>query len=153
LNDAGLPVQDDGIHLLGNQTAKFLMGITNTFRYRNFSLSAQIDGRFGGEFFAGTNAMTQRSGLSAETVVNGLREDFVVDGVVSSGEQLVPNTTAVSHQDYWNAVAGVGNLGITEQNIYDASNVRLRLLQASYALPSTILGDSFVKSLRLSFSA
>jgi len=153
LSDAGLPVQDDGIHLLGNQTAKFLMGITNTFKYKNLSLSAQVDGRFGGKFFAGTNAMTQRSGLSAETVVNGLREDFVVDGVVMEGEQLVPNTTAVTHQNYWNAVAGVGNLGITEQNMYDATNVRLRLLQASYALPASILGDSFVKNLRLSFSA
>src|SRR5690606_39354562 len=130
----------------------FLLGVTNTFRYRNLSLSAQVDGRFGGEFFAGTNAMIQRSGLSAETVVNGLRENFVVDGVVMSGEQLVPNTAAVSHQDYWNAVAGVGNLGITEQNIYDATNVRLRMVQASYAVPAKVLGDAFVKSLRLSFS-
>ena len=150
LNDQGLPIADDGIHLLGNQTAKYLLGVTNTFKYKNFALSAQVDGRFGGVFFAGTNAMTQRAGLAAETVVNGRREEFVVDGVISSGEQFVQNTNAVSHQNYWNAVSGVGNLGITEQNIYDATNVRLRLLQMSYNIPKKILGDSFVKSLRVS---
>ncbi|MCH7402792.1 SusC/RagA family TonB-linked outer membrane protein [Belliella kenyensis] len=152
LNDAGLPVADNGIHLLGNQTANYLLGVTNTFKYKNMALSVQVDGRFGGQFFAGTNAFIQRSGLAEATVVNGRRDDFIVDGVISSGEQLVQNTVSVSHQDYWNAVSGVGNLGITEQNIYDATNMRIRLLQLSYNVPQKILGDSFVRSMRLSFT-
>ncbi|VTP88858.1 hypothetical protein [Sphingobacterium daejeonense] len=45
-------------------------------------MSFQIDGRFGGKFFAGTHRAIQLNGNSAETVVNGERNNFVVDGVI-----------------------------------------------------------------------
>lgn len=160
LNDAGLPthaIDDDGNEsfYLGNQSATALLGVTNSFAYKNFGLSFLVDARLGGKFFAGTNLALQQAGLATETVVNGQREDFVVPGVISDGSGgYIENTHKVTHQQYWTQVTGVsGNLGIAEQNIYDATNIRLRNIQLSYNLPKSILGNSIVKNARFSLSA
>jgi len=155
VNGDGLPLAANGTHLLGDQSARALLGLNNSFAYKNFGLSFLIDGRFGGKFFAGTNVALQRAGLAAETVVNGAREAFVVDGVVSDGSGgYTANTKAVTHQQYWNQVTNTsGNLGITEQNLYDATNIRLRNIQFSYRLPASMLKSSVVKSAKFSLSA
>src|SRR5690606_10841157 len=43
LNSSGLPQRDAEIVKLGNQQAKGMMGINNTFNYKNFGLSFLID--------------------------------------------------------------------------------------------------------------
>ena len=155
VNEDGLPLASDGSHILGDQSARGLMGITNSFAYKNFGLSLLVDGRFGGKFFAGTNLALQRAGLAAQTVVNGSREPFVVDGVVSDGNGgFTENTKTVTQQQYWNQVTNTsGNLGITEENLYDATNIRLRNVQLSYRIPTKVLNNSVVKSARFSLSA
>ena len=160
LNGNGLPSaakDEDGKtdFYLGNQSAEALLGITNSFAYKNFGLSFLIDARLGGEFFAGTNLALQKAGLSSETVVNGDRQDFIVNGVISDGKGgYTQNTTKVTPQQYWRQVTTEsGNLGITEQNIYDATNIRLRNIQLSYSLPKSMLGKSVVKNARFSLSA
>lgn len=155
LNEDGLPLATSGEQYLGDQSASGLLGITNSFAYKNFGLSFLIDARFGGKFFAGTNLRLQRAGLATETVVNGEREEFVVPGVISDGDEgYVENTTKTDPQQYWKHISEEsGNLGITEENIYDASNIRLRNLQLSYNLPKSVLGNSFVKNARFSLSA
>ena len=49
------------------------------------------------------------------------------------------NTTAVTPQNYWYGISTKGNLGINEENIYDATNVRLRNVQLTYSLPKIII--------------
>ncbi|MDR2283442.1 MAG: SusC/RagA family TonB-linked outer membrane protein [Sphingobacterium sp.] len=147
----GLPQKADGFHYLGDQTAKALVGLTNSFNYKNFSLSFQVDGRFGGKFFAGTHKGLQNAGASEETAPNGSREKFVVDGVILKDGNYIENTTAVSPEDYWKTVAG-GNMGIIEENIYDATNIRIRNLQLGYSIPSRVLKNSMVKNARFGFS-
>lgn len=137
----GLPQRDPEIVKLGSQQASALLGFTNSFEYKGIGLSFLVDARFGGKIFSGTNAEMQQNGTAAATVVNGAREDIVVDGVVFDPESgtYSENTTAISPEDYWTAVAGVGNLGISEANLYDASNVRLRNVQLSYSFPGKML--------------
>ena len=155
VNGDGLPLAAEGTHLLGDQSARALIGISNSFAYKNFGLSFLIDGRFGGKFFAGTNLALQRAGLAEQTVVNGLREPFVVDGVVSDGKGgFIENTTTITQQQYWTQVTNTsGNLGITEENLYDATNIRLRNVQLTYRIPSKVLGNSFIKNAKFSVSA
>ncbi|WP_270089472.1 SusC/RagA family TonB-linked outer membrane protein [Sphingobacterium sp. SYP-B4668] len=152
LMNTGLPQKAVGIHHLGDQTAKALVGLTNSFGYKNFGLSFQIDGRFGGKFFSGTQRALQLSGSSKETVVNGAREKFVVDGVILKDGNYSKSEVAVNPEDYWNAVAGPDNLGITEQNLYNATNVRIRNAQISYSIPSKSLKSSMVKSAKFGLS-
>ncbi len=61
-------------------------------------------------------------------------DSMVVSGVVlnSATNQYGPNTKKVSTQQYWGATAGADNIGITETNLYDATNIRIRNIQLSY---------------------
>jgi TonB-linked SusC/RagA family outer membrane protein len=156
LTSAGLPQTDDAVKSnLGNQQASSLLGVTNSFSYKGFNFSFLVDARFGGKIFSGTLQKMQATGTASNTVVGGARADFVVNGVVfnTTTNQYEPNTTAVSPQNYWTAVAGHGNLGITEANIYDASNIRVRNVQLSYDLSKSLLKSSGVQGVRVGVSA
>ena len=153
LDENGLPQVDNGPSVrLGNQQAKGMLGITNTFAYKNFSLAFLIDARFGGEMFSGTLAAMQASGTSSKTVVNGLRNDILADGVVASGTGYVQNTKAANTQLYWERIATTGNLGITEANIYDATNYRLRNVQFNYDFPAKFLAKTMLQKAKIGLS-
>lgn len=143
LNANGLPQRDAEIVKLGNQQAKGMLGITNTFNYKSFGLSFLFDARFGGEIFSASNVGLQRFGVAEVTAPGGERNDFVVDGVIQSGETFEKNTVSVSQQQYWNTVATLNNLGVGEAYIYDATNIRLRNVAFSYSLPKKMLGNVF----------
>ncbi|AQX12337.1 SusC/RagA family TonB-linked outer membrane protein [Elizabethkingia meningoseptica] len=152
LDANGLPLADEGQYVLGDQTPRALLGFTNRFSYKNLTLSFQIDGRFGGQFYSGTMNSLKANGLAQETVVNGARDKFVVDGVVADGTGYKQNTTAVTPQNYWFGISTKGNLGINEENIYDATNVRLRNVQLTYSLPKSLFKDLPLQSAKVSFS-
>lgn len=141
LSAAGLPRRGETNVRLGNQQAKALLGITNTFGYKGFTLAFLIDARFGGEMFSTTQALMQANGTADVTVVNGGREKFAVDGVIANGSGgYAKNTVLVTPQQYYQSLfAEARNIGITEANIYDATNVRIRNIQLSYDLPGKLL--------------
>ncbi|MET7000767.1 SusC/RagA family TonB-linked outer membrane protein [Chitinophaga defluvii] len=153
LSETGLPLVTSEKVRLGNQQANGLLGVSNTFTYKGVSLGFLIDARFGGKMFSGTTVAMQKSGTAAETVVNGKRDKFVVDGVIlnPNTNQYEPSTIAVKPQDYWEAV-GVNNIGIAEANLYDASNVRLRNVQLSYNLPAKLFSRTPIQRASIGFS-
>jgi hypothetical protein len=145
LNADGLPDASTAVQNahLGNQQASALLGITNSFTYKNFNLSFLVDGRFGGKMFSTTLALMNYFGTAAGTTGDANRQ-MVVNGVVeTSPGKFEKNTKAVNVEDYWKAVfGGNSNTGITEANLYDASNIRLRNVILSYTLPSKVLNGS-----------
>lgn len=154
VDESGLPLGISDPTKLGNQQPDAMVGFTNTFSYKNFSLSVLIDGRFGGEIFSGTNRMLQQTGNAAITVVDGKRSDLVFDGVVEKGEgKYEMNTTAVDPEDYWAVLSTrTGNLGINEFNIYDATNVRIRNVQLNYAFPKQLIQNTGLNKLMIGAS-
>jgi TonB-linked SusC/RagA family outer membrane protein len=154
LDANGLPQVGNQNVRLGNQQANALLGITNTFSYKGFNLSFLIDGRFGGKIFSSTLAQMQRNGTSDKTVVNGLRDNIVTSGAIlnTTTNQFEQNTKAVTPQQYWAAVAGVGNLGITEANLYDASNIRIRNINLAYNFSPKMLEKTFIQRAKLGVS-
>lgn len=153
LNAQGLPTRDPEIVRLGNQQATGLLGVTNSFEYKGIGLSFQVDARFGGEIFSATHVAMQANGTAAVTAPGGARENFVVDGVISNGSGgFTKNAIAVTQQAYWQAVATANNLGVTEANLYDASNVRLRNVQLSYDLPRSFLSKTPIQRAKVGVS-
>lgn len=153
LNADGLPTRDPEIVRLGNQQAKALFGVTNTFGYKGFGFSFQVDARFGGQIFSATQVAMQAAGTAAVTAPGGERNDFVVPGVVSNGSGgFTANTKSVSQQQYWRAVATANNLGVSEANLYDATNVRLRNIQLTYELPTRFLSKTPIQKARVGVS-
>lgn len=149
----GIPTAAPGQYYLGNQQPDFLLGLTNTLRYRDFSLSFQIDGRFGGKIFSFSNYILKLRGRSAETLgEDGERGDFIYDGVRKEGDSYVPNDVKVKPQDYWTGIA-TGNVGITEDNLFDATNIRLRNVSLDYNLPASLLENTVVRGARIGVSA
>lgn len=151
LNGDGLP-QATGVVKLGNQQPKAMLGITNSFTYKNFGFSFLVDGRFGGKMFSASLANLQRFGTAAVTAPGGERPDIVVDGVVIDGAGHAENTKSITQQQYWSVVTSTGNVGIGEANLYDATNIRLRNVQLSYAVPRKVLGKSPIQRATVSLS-
>ena len=156
VDGSGLPLADDSEKfLLGDQNPDALIGFSNTFAYKNFSLGFLIDARLGGEIFSGTNRALQRSGAAAVTVVNGERNDIIVDAVVDDGAgNFSQNTVEVSPELYWQALANrSGNLGINEAHIYDATSIRLRNVSLNYKISPKWLKNTGIQSAKFGISA
>ncbi len=154
VDENGLPVGDNEVKKVGSQQADMLFGLTNSFKYKGFGLSFLIDARIGGDIFSGTNHNLQAAGAAAVTAPGGKRDEFLVNGVVADGKGgFKQNEVKVKPQDYWGRVtSATGNLGITEANIYDATNVRLRNVQLSYTFPKAMLHKTPFQKLKLGFS-
>lgn len=153
LDAEGRPLMTSTSVDLGNQQPDALLGFTTNFAYKNFALSVSIDGSLGGKMYSGTLAQMQALGTAANTVVNGSRDSMLIAGVISAGEgTFTKNTSRISAQEYWSAVAGSGNTGITEANLYDATNVRIRNIQLSYTLPGNILNSTPFRNASISLS-
>ena len=153
LNGDGLPTSDGQSKYLGNQNAKCMLGWNNNFSYKNFSAGFQIDARIGGKMFSGTLMAMEAAGTGAWTVEG--RDKMVVDGVQKDGDSYKVNTTETTAQKYWRQVSGEAgsNLGICEENLYDATNVRLRNISISYSIPKKYLAQSnILQSVKFGFS-
>lgn len=144
VDSTGLPkVQTDQTkYYAGNYNPDWTAGITNTFRYKNWGLSFLIDMRKGGIVISGTQALEAAQGVTKNTL-NGRETGFVVPNSVTEGGSK--NTVAVSAQNYWQWVGSQNLVG--EAFVNSATNIRLRQLTLSYALPlsgrSALKGATF----------
>ena len=153
LNGDGLPTAASGSHYLGNQNPVAQLGWLNSFTWKDLTASFQVDARIGGKMFSGTLGTMENAGTAAWTVDN--REKMVIDGVVKDGDNYVVNTKETTGEKYWQTISGRagGNLGISEENLYDATNVRLRNVSIAYSLPKRLLaGQDIFQSIKLGFS-
>lgn len=133
-DDDGIPIPDASDYKkVGNTSPKFNMGWQNTFTYKGFSLYFLIDGRFGGDVISLTQAELDKYGVSKITGLDRDRDGMHFDGrVIKDVERFY---TIVGGRD-----------GITEHYVYDATNIRLRELSVSYALPRKLINEiGFIK--------
>ena len=156
LNGDGLPTSDGNKYYLGNQNSKCNLGWNNNFTWKDLSFSFQIDARIGGKIFSGTLMAMEAAGTAAWTTENRAEQSLLVDGVVKNDDGTYSvNTVKTDAQKYWRQISGEAgsNLGITEENLYDATNVRLRNISLSYGIPKRILNRGNVfQSVRFGFS-
>lgn len=155
LTGDGLPQATSGAPVkIGDQQADGLLGITNAFSYKGIELSVLVDGRFGGQIFSATQNGLQRSGNAAVTAPGGVRAPFIVDGVIADANgNYSKSTKEVTQQLYWSSVSNAGNLGISEANLYDATNVRVRNINLSYDIPKSILGEKTLQRAKFGVTA
>jgi TonB-linked SusC/RagA family outer membrane protein len=98
INSGGVPLQapaqqnNANYGLLGYADPDFAFGITNTFRYKAFSLSFQFDGRIGGKVYDYTWYHAMNGGTAAETAEgaygvarNADWQSFAATGAVGNG--------------------------------------------------------------------
>lgn len=155
IGNGGFPLTDAVNGILGDPNPDWTMGIRNSFSYKNFSLSALIDIRSGGDLWCGTCEISDNFGTSKNTAEQREITDYVFEGVnIDTGE---PNTIGVAFADPNKSVdqnrwARYGFTGEAEAYIYSTSWVRLRELSLSYSLPRNFLDKTFLSGGRITLS-
>jgi hypothetical protein len=128
---------------IGNFNPKETMGLTNTIRYKAFSLRALIDGRIGGVIVSGTELNLAFSGIPE--ITEKYREGgWSLGGVDVNG---APVTKTITSQQFWQVASGK-RYGVAEFFTYDATNFRVRELSLGYDIP--LRSKEIVKGARIS---
>ncbi len=156
----GFPLQDPNAGIIGDPNPDFTMGIRNTFNYKNFSLSALLDIRQGGDVWNGTAGIANYFGTSKKSadtrtltgvVFNGVLNDDSLDDENGVQQGGTPNNVQA---DFANEAQGIGAYryvrygfgGLGESNVQDGSWIRLREVALTYNLPSSIIDKTPFKS-------
>ena len=139
VDNTGMPILTSGNTVfLGNYNPKFMMGFSNNFSYKNFSMSFLIDYRNGGYVIAGTQALIDADGHSAASL-RGREGGIVLDAITADGK---PNTKSITSQAYFGAIGDRYPTGMLYA--YSATNIRLREFTLGYKLPKKMLENSKV---------
>lgn len=150
---AGLPRQGE-LQAHGSGFHRMYGGVNNEFIIKGVNIGFLIDYKFGGHIFSATNVYATTFGLHKMTL-EGRGSDIIGEGVVdtntdpSADPVYAPNTTGVTAQQYYSAVAS----RISSEFVYDASFVKLRQVVIGYTLPSSLYEGIGIQSVNLSFVA
>lgn len=143
VDEDGKPVATSSQEYIGNFNPKGILGFTNTFQYKAFSLRVLIDGRIGGTMVSGTEMNLAFSGIP-EVTQNYREGGWNLGGVDADGSPVSATTSA---QDFWQIASGK-RYGNGEFFAYDATNFRVREVSIGWSIPVT--GSFFVKQARIS---
>jgi len=134
----GLPLTSNPNFVNGgfDRTPKYTVGLTNTFRYKRFSLSGLVDFRRGGDIFNATQDWLVSHGLATSTL--NRTTPLVVGGVLRDGNENTDHPTVnnivvnpSTETQYYTSLS---------EELYIQKNinwVRLRDLTLTYQLPAS----------------
>ncbi|WP_316632794.1 SusC/RagA family TonB-linked outer membrane protein [uncultured Flavobacterium sp.] len=140
----GMYELSDGIQRVGNSQRDFVMGLQNTFKYKNFNLGFSLDWKQGGEMYSYTKRLAHFTGNGIETTYND-RNPFIVPNSVN--EHVDATTGAVTYTENTTAVtsAKINSFYNTQDNpayeynhVIDKTFVRLREVNFNYDFPSAL---------------
>lgn len=129
---SGAPLKTKDVEYLGNLEPKFSLGWSNGFSYKQFTLDFLVNAKIGGKCFSQTEAMLDGYGVSERTAAardNG--------GIAINAMKGTTAVTTIDPKLYYTTV-GDRN-GISEEYVYDRTNIRLTQLSLSYNLDVTKL--------------
>jgi TonB-linked SusC/RagA family outer membrane protein len=145
-NSLGEPVATSTVVPLGSSVYKQTGGFRNTFNYKNFSLTALFDFKYGAKIYSGTNLLLYSYGLQKATL-QGREGGYIGKGDNQSGG---PNAVSISSQQYFTDISAGGADHIAKEFVYDASFIKLRSLSIGYSIPAKTLQNSFIKGINIS---
>lgn len=151
-NTNGLPVASNYSYVHGYTNPTFVWGISNNFRYKNFTAALSFDGRVGGILYNYTSYKMFDTGSHPDTD-NEFRYDEVVNknrsyvgqgvkivggtvtydnygNITSDTREYAPNDINVSYQSY------ARNYGDGTRGLANATFIKLREIALGYRLPS-----------------
>ena len=166
----GRPVRTTSRIKLGNYNADWMAGISNTFTYKGFKVSALLDIRHGGEVYSETQTVGREGGIISETLegrengyypqasvqadpqlLNAPVGTYVIgDGVISNGDGTFSENTRRVLPRQWHT-AWTGGRNIAEGAMYDASFTKLREIQVGYTFPDKLFAKTPFRSVNISF--
>ena len=144
--NTGKPLVSGALQPIGNPNPNFILGITNNFTYRNFSLSVLFDWKQGGQLYSNTVGQMLSRGVTKDT--ENREFQIVSPGVLGNVNTLkplldangktIPNNVGISYEDYF-FNGGLGPGGVDEGSVFDATVFRLREVSLAYSVPKNFL--------------
>jgi TonB-linked SusC/RagA family outer membrane protein len=133
---------------LGVANPPYTMGLTNTFRYKNFSLNVLLDAKFGAVAFNNMWVYASRFGLTKSTLP-GRETGVQLDGVDQTGAKFSKLWAIVDLDTYYN------NRGAnySELETFNTDFVKLRSMVFSYTIPTKRLKNTKIQSINIGFVA
>jgi TonB-linked SusC/RagA family outer membrane protein len=149
----GYPIKQTIWTEIGDRNPRFTVGLTNTFRYKNWTLTGLLDIRRGGDVFNGNELFFYVNGLSTRTLDR--EQPRVVRGVLRDGLENTANPTVntievtpIRRNDFYSAA-------FVESDFIerDINWLRLRDVTLRYVLPPSLLGQKkFVRGASVFFT-
>lgn len=139
---------------VGNMNANWQMGWSNTFSYKDFTLSFLINGRIGGKVLSLTEAYLDGFGLSersADARLTAEANNIIATDYGNKLGMVLPDGSGriVPVEAYYQSIGGT-SINDYEQYLYSGTNFRLRELSLGYTFRD-LLGQN--RNLSLSFIA
>jgi TonB-linked SusC/RagA family outer membrane protein len=125
---SGYAVRGD-LEKLGRGIPPLTMGITNTFRYKNFSLNILVDGKFGSIVYSNMYQYAYRFGLPKETLP-GRENGLTVTGVTPEGAPFTKTWAKADIDTYYD-----NDKNYTSMFTFNNDFIKLRQVILSYNLP------------------
>lgn len=172
-NDGGIPIRQTFQTKVGKYVPDLVWGITNTLRYKNWTLNFSFDGRVGGISYSKTHQMLWNSGNHVKTD-NQYRYDEVVNGKLSyigEGVKVIsgsvtrdpdgnvledtrvfaPNDAVVSYESYITKYHD-SHASPSRQNMLSQTFFKLRNLSLVYELPASVCKNMGMKAASVGFT-
>lgn len=132
--------------IIGNPNPNFILGITNTFSFKGFTLSALFDWRDGGDLFS--NTINSILGRGVVKYQEDRERNVIIDGVYGNPNTLepylddngnkIPNQTMIEYNTLFFGETFAVN-GSDEWSVFDATTYRLREASIFYSVPKKLL--------------
>ncbi|MGK7396718.1 MAG: SusC/RagA family TonB-linked outer membrane protein [Candidatus Cyclobacteriaceae bacterium M3_2C_046] len=145
----GMLIEAPTFKKIGDPNPDFLLGLTNTFSFKGFTLNVLMDYRHGGDIYSTTVERLLGRGVTKDT--ENREASRIIPGYfgdVNTGLPLldengnkIPNTIQVSTNDLY-FQNGAGSFAINAEDdatVYDGTVVRLREISLGYQLPKNLL--------------
>jgi ferric enterobactin receptor len=142
----GLPISAGDFFTAGDRQPDFRVGLINSFSYKNFTLSFNLDFRKGGDVWNGNEYYLYLTGRSVKSL--NREQPVTISGVLNDGLQNTTNPTRSTitvypyyRSDYFTSGAA------TETDFMESVNwMRLRDATLIYRLPSSFIkGQKIIK--------
>ncbi|SOD20043.1 SusC/RagA family TonB-linked outer membrane protein [Pedobacter xixiisoli] len=159
-SSTGMLIEDTEQGMVGNPNPDYKLGITNAFKYKNFTLGVLFDMTKGGDLYSVTISSLLGRGVTTDTedrlkswVIPGVYGDPNTKAPILDGNgNTIPNITRITTNDlYFGNTFAVNSS--TEWNVYDATVYRLREVTLGYTFPKSMFRKLPIGSLNLSLSA
>lgn len=136
----GYPTESASMVDMGRTMPLWVVGCTPTFSLGNFSVAMTWDYKGGYNFYAGMGSDEDFAGISARSAEYGRNRFVFPNSVYWNGTAYVPNTkilVADGNYGFW--TSGSANTMIATNYFASADALRLRELNITYRLPSSVL--------------
>ena len=135
----------------GSSQRDFIMGLKNSFSYKNFRLAMSFDWKQGGKFYSYTKRLSYFVGNGIETTYNGRNTWIIPNSVIPDGNGgYEENTTPVAFDDVTAFYNASQNQAIEGEHIISKTFVRLRDMSLSYKVDSDLIDKWGISSLTFS---